>query len=362
MRWIPVCGPAPRRYEVSGPPDGCLTVNEILAVPVWVTRVGVKPESANVRAGGIVGASGEDEPEQPATSSAAAQARRTGLIAGRLPLAAVLLAHFSATWETPPAVLVAAPVAVLLFVQAFVRLRRRRPDHAPWTRAALFGLGLAALVLPVTTPLDAAGDDYLLSAHMLQHVLIGDAAVALLVVAVRGPLVFFLLPPGVLRPLAALRPLRAFLSFLLRPLVSLTLWAAAVLAWHVPRVYDYAAAHPVVHSLEHLSFVAGGLLAWKQLVDPARHGRLRRPQRIFFALAMLALSQPVVDFLLFSSSARYGRYAAQPDRLLGLSALTDQRLAGAVMMVEQLLTLGIFVAIMLRPYVGRARAPVLSSR
>lgn len=274
----------------------------------------------------------------------------------------MLFAHFPTTWETPPAVLVAAPLAALLFAQAFVRLRRRRPDLAPASRAVLFGAGLVLLVLPVLSPLDAVGDDYLLSGHMLQHVLIGDAAVALLVVSVRGPLLFFLLPPPLLRPLAAFRPLRAALSFLLRPLVSLALWAAAVIVWHVPRFYDFAAAHPWVHHFEHVSFVAGGLLVWTQLVDPARHGRLRRPQRIFFALGMLALTQPVVDFLLFSSSARFGRYADQPDRLFGFSPLTDQRLAGAVMMVEQLLTLGIFVGILLRPYLRerRARVPALS--
>ena len=274
------------------------------------------------------------------------------------------LAHLSATWEAPPAVLLAAVVGAVLFAQAFARLRRRRPDHAPWMRALLFGAGLALLVLPLISPLDAAADDRLLSAHMLQHVVVGDAAVALLVVAVRGPLLFFLLPPPVLRPLASFRPLRGLLAALLRPVVSLGLWAAAILVWHVPRVYDYAAAHPLVHDLEHLSFIAGGLLVWTQLVDPARHARLRRPQRIFFALAMLALAQPVVDFLLFSSSAHYGRYAHQPDRLFGLSPLTDQRLAGAVMMVEQLLTLGTCVAILLRPYLRerRARVPALSHR
>lgn len=48
---------------------------------------------------------------------------------------------------------------------------------------------------------------------MLQHVVIGDAAVALLVLAVRGPLVFFLLPRFALRPLARLRLLRGLLSF-----------------------------------------------------------------------------------------------------------------------------------------------------
>jgi cytochrome c oxidase assembly factor CtaG len=276
----------------------------------------------------------------------------------------VVCADLSAAWQAPPGVVLGAALAAVLFAQAFARLRRRRPAHAPWTRAVLFAAGLALLVLPLVSPLDEAGDERLLSAHMLQHVLIGDAAAALLVLAVRGPLLFFLLPPAVLRPLAGFRPLRAFLSFLLRPLVSLGLWALAILAWHVPRFYDYAAAHETVHDLQHASFVVVGILAWTQLIDPARHERLRRPQRILFALGMLALAQPVVDVLLFSSVPRYTRYAHPVHELFGISPLTDQRLAGAVMMVEQLLTLGICVAVLLRPYLveRRARRPALSHR
>jgi putative membrane protein len=271
----------------------------------------------------------------------------------------VPIAHLSASWETPPTVLIGVGLALVLFAQAFVRLRRRRPDHASWSRALLFAAGLTLLVVPLVSPLDHVGDEELLSAHMLQHVLIGDAAPALLVVAVRGPLLFFLLPPPVLRPLASFRPLRSFLSVLLRPLVSLGLWSVAFLGWHVPAAYDYAAAHPLVHDLEHLSFVVAGTLAWAQLVDPARHGRLRRPQRVFFALAMLAVSQPLVDALLFTRPA-YPRYVGAH----GLSALTDQRLAGVVMMTEQLLSLGICVALLLWPYLKerreRVRPPALS--
>jgi len=276
----------------------------------------------------------------------------------------VLSAHLSAAWQAPPGVVLGAALAAALFAQAFVRLRRRRAEHAPWTRAALFAGGLALLVLPLVSPLDEAGDDHLLSAHMLQHVLIADAAAALLVVAVRGPLLFFLLPPAILRPLASFRPLRASLSLLLLPLVTLGLWAVTLLVWHVPRFYDHAAAHGTVHDLEHVTFVVTGILVWTQLVDPGRHERLRRPQRILFALAMLVLAQPVVDFLLFSSEPRYARYAHPTDELFGISPLTDQRLAGAVMMVEQLLTLGICIALLLRPYlVGRrARRPALSHR
>jgi putative membrane protein len=275
----------------------------------------------------------------------------------------VPIAHLSLQWDAPPVVLAAAGVAAALFAQAFARLRRRRAELAPWTRALLFAAGLALLVLPLVSPLDEAADEQLLSAHMLQHVLIGDAAVALLVVAVRGPLVFFLLPPALLRPLAGLRPLRSALRLLLRPLVAIGLWAAVIYAWHVPAAYDYAAAHPLVHDVEHLTFVVTGALVWIQLVDPARHGRLRRPERIFFALGMAVLMQPLVNALLFSSGPAYDRYADQPDRLFGISPLTDQRLAGVVMMVEQLLALGICVAFLLRPYLaerrGRLRRPAL---
>ena len=79
---------------------------------------------------------------------------------------------------------------------------------------------------------------------------------------------------------------------------------------------------------------------------------------------MLAIAQPIVDFLLFSSTPHYASYADVSDRLFGLSALTDQRLAGVVMMTEQLLSLGICVGFLLRPYLqgrrARVRGPVLS--
>jgi putative membrane protein len=260
-------------------------------------------------------------------------------------------------WHSPPAVLAAAAVATVLFVQAFVRLRRRgRADHAGWDRPALFAAGLALAVLPLVSPLDATGDRYLLSAHMLQHVLIGDAGPLLLVLAVRGPLTFFLLPPAVLKPLASFDPLRAILRTLLRPSVSFALWVAVMLGWHVPAAYDYTLSHPVIHDVEHASFVLVGTLAWTQLIDPARHARLSRGSRIAFAFGLFVLSQPIMDGLLFAPSAVYHPYAAQPDRLLGLGVMTDQRLAGLVMLAEQLLTLGTCIAVLLWPLLRGRRA------
>jgi putative membrane protein len=267
----------------------------------------------------------------------------------------VPLSQLSDAWDAPLLVIFTAIVAVALFLQAFLRLRERgRPDLAPFSRLVLFGLGVTVGVLALVSPLHAAGDQYLLSAHMLQHVLIGDVMPLLLVLSLRGPLLFFFVPAPALRVLASIGPLRATLRFLLHPVVSLAAWAAVMYAWHVPAAYDATLSIPALHDLEHALFVLVGLLVWTQLIDPARHHRLTRGGRVLFAIGVLALGHPVIDALVFSGHAIYPPYASQSVRLLALSPLTDQRLAGMVMFVEQTITFGACVGILLWPYL-RAR-------
>jgi cytochrome c oxidase assembly factor CtaG len=251
-------------------------------------------------------------------------------------------------WVFQPGPVALAGLAALLFAQGFVRLRRRAPQHAPWTRAGLFALALAAGVLPLVSPLDGIADGYLLSAHMLEHVLIGDVAPMLAMVAVRGPLVFFLLPQPVLRTLAGIGPLRRALAFLLRPAVTFALAVAAIAAWHVPAAYDFADAHELVHSLQHLCFVVAGTLVWAQLVDPARRRALSDSARILYAWGLFAALDLSTHVLLLDDVAHYRPYAEQPVRLLGLSPVADQHWAAAVMSVEQVLMYGALTLLLIR--------------
>jgi putative membrane protein len=246
----------------------------------------------------------------------------------------------------------AAVAAALLFVQASVRLRRRgRADLAGWDRAGLFALGLALTLVALVSPLDRVADVSLLSAHMAQHVLIGDATPALLLVAVRGPLLVFMLPASVLAPLARSGRVRAVLRTLLRPRVALGVWATNLAVWHVPYLYDLALRHQGLHDFEHLCWVVAGLLVWTLLVDPGSHGRLTVGGRVALAAAMFAAGQVLTDVLVFSFHPLYPAYRGA----YGLSALTDQQLSGVVMMVEQLITLGTLVAVLLRPRLRLAR-------
>jgi cytochrome c oxidase assembly factor CtaG len=263
-------------------------------------------------------------------------------------------------WSFDPLVLATAAVAVAFFLQGWRRLHARRPDLAPWTRIPLFCAGVAIVVLGIVSPLDAIAEEYLQSAHMLQHVLIADVGVALTLVAVRGPLAFFFLPRDLLVPLARMRPLRRALSFVLRPRIAIPLWLVVLVAWHVPFLYEAALANPLVHRLEHLSFVVVGLLVWTLIVDPAGHGRLTVGERIGVTALVFWSGQVLAYVMVFATRPFYETYVDAPERLLGLSALTDQKLAGVVMMVEQALALGIaFVLLLGISRRAQAEAPAL---
>ena len=260
-------------------------------------------------------------------------------------------------WLFEPWVLLAAAVAAAFFVQGFVRLRRRgRRDHASWGRLALFSAGLGVLVLPLVSPLDLVGDHFLLSAHMLQHVLIGDVAPALLLLAVRGPLLFFTLPAALMRALGRSPVVRRAAGWVLTPKVALIVWAVAYGGWHIPVVYDWAARNQAVHDVEHASFVVAGLLVWCLLIDPARRGRLSRGQRLRFAAIVFAMGTVISDTLIFSLRPLYPAYAGQVERVFSLTPLRDQQLAGLIMSVDQILTLGTCSAFLLWPLLRERRA------
>jgi cytochrome c oxidase assembly factor CtaG len=265
-----------------------------------------------------------------------------------------LLAHGGASqigWQLEPAVVAAIALASALFARGFFRLRRRRPDHAPWTRAALFATALVLGGLAVLSPLDGIGEGELLSAHMLQHVVLADLVPALLLVSLRGPLLAFVLPVPVLRALP-----RAPLAFLFRPEVALPVWATFFAAWHIPVFYDAVLTRPPLHDLEHATFFLGGLLVWSQLVDPSRRRALTEGQKLGFALILFVCSQMLTSVLVFSGKPLYPAYAVSDGRF-GLAALADQQAAALVMMVEQLATLGTFVALTLR---ARFRVPLVA--
>src|SRR4051812_15843042 len=120
-------------------------------------------------------------------------------------------------WSLDLDALVLVPALALAYV---LLARRFRPER--WRVACLVGAELLLLGVFVT-PLDSLAFHYLLSAHLLQNVVIAEWAPALLVLSVT---------PALARRIELLRPVR----LLARPYVALPLWLAVYDTWHVPRL------------------------------------------------------------------------------------------------------------------------------
>jgi len=118
---------------------------------------------------------------------------------------------------------------------------------------------------------------------------------------------------------------------LAQPAVAMLLWLVAWYAIHVPVVYDYALEHRWALGVEHLVFIVTGLLFWWAEIVPGYLSPSRRVLYLFIALVMM---MPLDFFIALYPSPLYSFYEHTP-KLGGASALTDQRIAGAVAVLAE---------------------------
>jgi len=217
-------------------------------------------------------------------------------------------------WSWSPEAL--APIALAAWY-----LRATRGIHDAWRRAAFLG-GCVVLVLALVTPLDTLAREYLVWAHLVQNVVLAEWAPLLLVLGI---------PPQIAERVGSVALVRS----LTHPAVALPLWVATYAVWHVPALYDAALRHP--HSLlvlEHATYVLTGVVFWWCVWHDAPH-RLGSGARAGYAFAAFVLSAPLGLVLALVPRPLYDFYAAAPERVWGISRLTDQQLGGMTMAGEQ---------------------------
>ncbi len=232
-------------------------------------------------------------------------------------------------WSLEPGVLAWLLVVEALYVRA-LRVLGRRGVRVPRGQVWCWHAGMALQVLGLLSPIGAYADD-LLSAHMAEHLLIADLAAPLLLAGVRTPVLQFLLPPALLVPLARRRRLRAVMRRLRRPLVAVPVYVAVLYAWHAGALFEAAVRSPLVHAVQHASFVAIGILVWWSVLEPQRRRMTGALWKIPHILgARLAGMLVGMAFVVTRTPLYPGVYDTR-ERPLGLSALGDQQTAGALM-------------------------------
>ena len=171
-------------------------------------------------------------------------------------------------------------------------------------RAAALAGGAAALWVAVASPA-AHLDHALLTAHMMQHMLL---------MLVAAPLILL----GATPRLGRWWPHPAF---------CWVAGAAAVIAWHVPSAFERALLSRAWHHVEQASFLIAGILFWRPVI--AKPAPWLIPLYLFLAtLPCDALGA----FLVFCDHLVYAQYRHNHGAF-HLSPLQDQELAGAMMWV-----------------------------
>ena len=236
-----------------------------------------------------------------------------------------------------PAVILLVLGATVLYVRA-VRVLGRRGYRVPLWQQVSWHAGVALTAVGLLGPVDGLGEE-LLSAHMAQHLLIADLAAPLLLVGLRTPVLVFYLPRSVLVPLARLGRLRRVLRALRRPVPAIAFYVAVLYGWHLSFAFEAALRSDLVHALQHESFVVASLLVWWPALEP-RRPRLRgqlwkighiigaRAAGMFLGMAFILIRSPVYEGF-------YGEAA----RDHGLTPLSDQQLAGAMMVMLDILVM-----------------------
>jgi putative membrane protein len=223
--------------------------------------------------------------------------------------------------------------AARVYLTEWERVRRLDRESVGGWHAASFALGLLFIWGATASPL-AVFDHEMLTAHMVQHLLLMTLAPPLILLGVpvkplvHGPLQRFLQAIG--RPLRS-APMQKMGRALTHPALCWFAAAGTLVVWHIPWVLTLGLRSQMWHRIEQASFLATGLLFWWPVVQPLANSLKWPEPSILLYLFFATLPCDILSgFLVFCDRVVYPVFLSSP-RSLGLSALEDQQCAGALM-------------------------------
>jgi cytochrome c oxidase assembly factor CtaG/ferredoxin len=240
------------------------------------------------------------------------------------------------SWTLPLWPTLGILIAGILYLRGWRLARITRPRELPVWRAACFFAGLLSLWIALASPLDAL-NEFLLVAHMTQHLLLMSIAPPLLLLG--NPVVPILrgLPRAFVRdelaPWMSIRAVHRLERLFTDPVFGWIALDAAIVVWHWPAAYELALRSSFWHQMEHACFFFAALSFWWYVVRPWPN-RIRSSR--WMIVPYLATAHMIFFFvgliIALDGHVIYPSYAHVP-RLFGISALTDQALAGGEMII-----------------------------
>lgn len=192
-----------------------------------------------------------------------------------------------------------------------------------WRVAALL-TGVVVLFLALASPLDALSDRYLLTAHMVQHMLL---------IYIVPPLLLLGTPGWLVRPLLRSRVVRLVSRAWTRPLPAFVVFNLLFGLSHLSPVYNFALQHEAAHAALHLLFMVTAGVTWWPLLSPLPElPRLSYGPQLLYVCVQTIPSGLIGALVALTDGVLYPTYAVAP-RVTALSARADQQLAGLIIWV-----------------------------
>ncbi len=222
--------------------------------------------------------------------------------------------HWATVWQFNPSVWGGCALAAIAY--------RWFPGARPDRRALSWLAGVIIIFIALESAMDTVGDQYLFSVHMAQHLVLAMIA---------PPLMTLGLPEATVDALLT-GPVRHLLRFLISPFVAGPAYFVVLVAWHWPPFFDYAINHPLVHIVQHLSFIAVGLMFWWAALihRPDERWNLTPLGEVSY-LSVGALPAVVVGLTVALIPHPIYTFYVHRSLQLGISALQDQRIGGMLM-------------------------------
>ncbi len=198
---------------------------------------------------------------------------------------------FAEAWDLEPTVIFGCAALLL----AYLWVAHFRMDR----KTALFGSGVLLMLLTLIGPLDFLGDNYLFSAHMLEHLLLYLAV---------PPLLLLGLPPAPVRSLLSIEIAAKAERFLRRPTLAWLLAVGAMWLWHLPVLYNAALNHLGIHVVEHLSFLITGTIFFWPIFSPLQSHRLSPVSGTVYIFTVMSADMILGILLTFAPLGYYPTY------------------------------------------------------
>jgi len=229
-------------------------------------------------------------------------------------------------WRFDPSILLSLATLVGAYAYGAWYLRKQGLWGREITRRHIifFAIGVLTLFLAIASPLDYIGEKYLFSVHMIQHILLAMVA---------PPLILLGVPRWMMQWLLDFLRVGGLVKFVTHPVTAFMAFNTALIAWHVPALYEAALRDPIIHIVEHLFFIGTGFLSWYPVIDPAKqHARFHPLAQVVYLFLFVIPSGVLGAVFAFAPQPLYAYYTEVP-RLWGTTVMGDQATAGGIMWV-----------------------------